>query len=443
MIDTLVSPLTTRTRIALVIARGIAAFVRAALAAILAAAAAAPMNAQTLPPIHQLGQVEHSSTELLGSVSAARALPDGRVLIHDLSRRRVLLFDSTLGSFDVIADATSATGNAYSSQAGGLIRYLGDSSLFVDPSSLTMTVISGTGKVVRVIAVPNARDVNRLIGGSNGTPGIDGDGRLVYLGAPKSVPGAPAPQDSAPLIAFDLRSRRADTLTKLLRAGQHAVVKAVSPEIGEYWVLPIDPMPRSDDWAVMADGSVAVVRVLDYHVDWIRPGARITSTRNVPFAWMRLDDSAKAAFMDSTKAVVAALEAERQKRVDAGGDAGSSIAFPLGRPLVITTLAQHRMLTRMPTAPLDAFVPSSSLPDYAPPFAPGAVRSDLNGHLWVRTSIVVNGGSVYDVISDKGELVDRVQVPARRVIAGFGNGGIVYMGVRDGSGVRLEQARWR
>jgi hypothetical protein len=205
----------------------------------------------------------------------------------------------------------------------------------------------------------------------------------------------------------------------------------------------MDPMPRSDDWAVMADGSVAVVRVLDYHVDWIRPGVKLSSTRNVPFAWMRLDDSAKAAFMDSTKAVVAALEAERQKRLDAGGDAGSSIEFPAGRPFVILSAAQAQKLTRLVKAPPQAFVSSSSLPDYAPPFAPGAINSDLDGHLWVRTSIVINGGSVYDVISDVGVLVDRVQVPARRVIAGFGRGGIVYMGVRDGAGTRLEQAHWR
>jgi hypothetical protein len=406
------------------------------------AAASVVCGAQQLPPIHQLGPVEHASKELLGSVTQALALPEGRVLVHDIRRRRVVLFDSTLGSFTVIADATSATSNAYSSNSAGLIRYAGDSSLFIDPSAMAMTVMDEKGKMVRVIAAPSQKGMNRLTGGPFGTPGIDGNGRLVFLGAPTPVPGSLTPQDSAPLIAFDLRSRRADTLTKLLRAGQHAVVKAVSPEIGEYWVLPMDPMPRSDDWAVMADGSVAVVRVLDYHVDWIRPGAKITSTRHVPFAWMRLDDSAKAAFMDSIKAVVAALEAERQKRLDAGGDAGSSIEFPAGRPLVITTPAQSRM-TRRATAPLNAFVPSSSLPDYAPPFAPGAVRSDLDGHLWVRTSMVVNGGSVYDVISDQGVLVDRVQVPARRVIAGFGRGGIVYMGVRDGDGVRLEQARWQ
>jgi sugar lactone lactonase YvrE len=86
-------------------------------------------------------------------------------------------------------------------------------------------------------------------------------------------------------------------------------------------------------------------------------------------------------------------------------------------------------------------VPPSDLPDYAPPFTAGSARGDLDGNLWVRTSNVVNGGSVYDVINGKGELIDRVQVPAGRVIAGFGKGGVVYMGVKEGTGVRLEQAR--
>ena len=87
------------------------------------------------------------------------------------------------------------------------------------------------------------------------------------------------------------------------------------------------------------------------------------------------------------------------------------------------------------------FVAPSELPDYAPPFGAGSARGDVDGNLWVRTSNVVNGGSVYDVINGKGELVDRIQVPPGRVIAGFGPGGVVYMGVREATGVRLEQAR--
>jgi hypothetical protein len=47
------------------------------------------------------------------------------------------------------------------------------------------------------------------------------------------------------------------------------------------------------------------------------------------------------------------------------------------------------------------------------------------------------------VINGKGILIDRIQVPPGRVIAGFGPGGVVYMGVLDGTVARLERARVR
>jgi hypothetical protein len=48
---------------------------------------------------------------------------------------------------------------------------------------------------------------------------------------------------------------------------------------------------------------------------------------------------------------------------------------------------------------------------------------------------------VYDVISRKGELVHRVQLPAGRQIAGFGPGGVVYLAAREGREVFLEKTR--
>mgnify|MGYP001796272621 CR=1 FL=1 len=85
----------------------------------------------------------------------------------------------------------------------------------------------------------------------------------------------------------------------------------------------------------------------------------------------------------------------------------------------------------------------SELPDYKPPFGSGATRADAEGNLWIRTSQNVNGLPVYDIVNRKGELIDRVQPPAGRVIAGFGAGGIVYLGVRDADSARLEMARVR
>jgi hypothetical protein len=90
------------------------------------------------------------------------------------------------------------------------------------------------------------------------------------------------------------------------------------------------------------------------------------------------------------------------------------------------------------------FVAPDELPDYQPVFFANSVRADTDGRLWVRTiptkSREGGGGAVYDVISGKGELVDRVQVPAGRAIIGFGKGGIVYLAVTEGRTIRLERA---
>jgi hypothetical protein len=143
-----------------------------------------PQAAGALPPVRTLGTKIASSTELLGAVSQARALPDGRVLVNDNLGRKVVLFDRTLQSYTVVADTTSATANAYSSRAAGLIAYRGDSSLFVDPQSLSMLVIDPRGQVTRVMSVPRPNEAGQLIGGPNGTPGFDAQGRLVYRAPP-------------------------------------------------------------------------------------------------------------------------------------------------------------------------------------------------------------------------------------------------------------------
>ena len=47
------------------------------------------------------------------------------------------------------------------------------------------------------------------------------------------------------------------------------------------------------------------------------------------------------------------------------------------------------------------------------------------------------------IVNRRGELIDRVQLPAFRTIAGFAPG-VVYMAVKDGAGrVHLERARVR
>ena len=87
----------------------------------------------------------------------------------------------------------------------------------------------------------------------------------------------------------------------------------------------------------------------------------------------------------------------------------------------------------------------SELPDYKPPFFANSVRADAGGNLWVRTipTKQIPGGPVYDVINRDGTLVDRVQIPVGRSIAGFGPDGTVYLVSRDGASMTFERAHAR
>ena len=58
-----------------------------------------------------------------------------------------------------------------------------------------------------------------------------------------------------------------------------------------------------------------------------------------------------------------------------------------------------------------------------------------------RSTGAVNAGPIYDVINRKGEVVERIQVPAGRSIIGFGPGGVVYMQARDERGVWIERTK--
>lgn len=428
--------------------------------------------AQALPPVRPLGPVVRvSATDVFGSISAVRPLPGGRVLVNDLVRRQLLLLDSTFAKEAVVADTTAATANAFSGRTAGLIRYRGDSTLFIDPTSLSMLVIDGKGKVARVMAVPRPNDAIFMVGGPFGTPGFDSKGRIVYRGfsrpnlPPPPTGNEPAPvamripeqPDSAPILRVALDTRALDTAAFFKIPKTRATV--VQNERGVSVTMMMNPMPVVDDWTIVSDGTLAVVRGADYHIDWLAPDGSHVSTAKIPFEWQRMSDDAKATFIDSAKT---AMEANRARAVanggnsstftpaDGGGGAGGGggmvmMRFDAAGPGPGGAPGGPASGARAPAAmtpPVMNMVPASDLPDYRPAFGTGAAKADLDGNLWIRTSKVSNGGPVYDVVNRQGVLTDRVAFPFGRVIAGFGPG-VIYLGVRDDKGARLELARMR
>ncbi|HVX42007.1 MAG TPA: hypothetical protein VHB25_20765 [Gemmatimonadaceae bacterium] len=427
---------------------------------------------QALPPVRPLGSLEHVSSATFRAVSGVRELPDRRVLVNDIVDHRVLLFDSTLTTATAIADSTPGTGSAYGNMPGGLIRYRGDSTLFVDPASMSMLVLDGSGKVARVLAVPRPTEAMFLIGGPFGEPGMDPEGRLVYRGSER-LQGVPkgvdlktyVPQfpDSAPIVRMNLANRAEDTVAFFkLPPTKMAITRT---ENGFSASSIVNPMPIVDTWALLPDGTIAVVRGRDFHVDWYRPDGTHASSAKIPFDWQRLTDSLKTFVLDSAKQ---AMEKQREQRMAAldstrkltGGRGATESAVTAGRGMADGGAPQIVMMVRTGgggdggaappmrggpgakiTLPPLQMVQPYELPDYRPAFTVGATKSDASGNLWIRTTDANDGRPVYDVVNDKGTLIDRVQLPPFRTIVGFGRG-VVYMAVVDVTGVvRLERAR--
>lgn len=431
---------------------------------VLASLIAVSVSAQQRPPIRQIGSTTEKASEALSGMFGVRHLPNGAVLVNDIGKRRVILFDPALASFTVVADSTSATANAYSGRTGGLIAYRGDSTLFVDPSSLSMLVIDGGGKIARVMSVPRSQDAMMLGGGLGGAV-FDGAGRLVYRTPPairmmRPAPGAPpAPPDipdSAAIVRVDLATRQLDTLGFIKTPTVKMDVQH-SAEGRMTMSSQLNPLPVVDDWAVLSDGSIALVRGRDYHIDWIRPDGSTASSAKIPFEWQRLTDEDKVAFIDSVRAARERMGANAPGISMGGGTVmgmgGPGAGGGGGSPQIVMRVAPGGGDGGPPprgqgggfAPPQMTFVPASELPDYKPPFFAGSVRADADGRLWIRTipTEAIQGGPVYDVVDGRGELVERVQVPADRAIVGFGAGGVVYLSHRDGEATYLERARVR
>lgn len=213
--------------------------------------------------------------------------------------------------------------------------------------------------------------------------------------------------DSTALLRQDIATKRIDTIAMLQAPRvRQAVTRRTNGGSGR---AAVNPMQSSDDWTVLDDGTIAIVRVRDYHIDWIRPDRSMTSAPKIPTQWMRLTDSTKVAIMDSVRARDAAIG--------------------LGRDDSALPLAQRRV-----------YVDPSDLPDYRPPFLSGFTRADAEGNVWVRVNRTApSAGVLYDVIARNGQLIDRVEVPNAENVIGFGPG-VVYLMSRTGATARLSRA---
>ncbi len=495
-------------------------------------------------PVKQLGPVEARSMQSLNAVSMLRALPNGAIFVNDAQRRRLVYFDPTLQVATVIAD-TSGAPLPYGQRPAGLIPYLGDSTIIVDPATLSFVVLGPTGKVVKVMAPPRISDIYQLANVNLGSNAFDSKGRLIYRnggggggggaffgaggrggppgggagggaagqrgggagggggfggGAPGGQPQGSGGQrpftpqaqpDSVPVIRADFDTRKSDTLA-WVKVPKTDISMQQGGDGGMHMIAKINPLPQGDDWALLSDGTLAVVREIDYHVDYYAADGTKSSSPKLPFDWKRITEDDKQKLVDSLKTL--AKDVNDKAAAAAAANPGANRGF---------------RMTFEPVGP-------EKLPDYVPSIRPGTTMADHDGNLWIlpatsslaaqlAQATMMGGGRggfggggfpgggpagggrggppagaagaagvaagargtvrdttargarpardstagppqpmfqyVYDVVNRKGELIHRVQLPQNRTIAGFGAGGVVYLSAREGRNIFIEKAR--
>jgi hypothetical protein len=429
-------------------------------------------GAQAPVPTRSLGPVVATS-QPLARVNEIRQLADGRVLVNDGGSRQLLLFDSSLKTSKVVLDSTGPQDRRYGA-TGSLIRYIGDTTLFLDSRASALLVLDGNANVVRVVAAPSGRGLEALCMLYRGTPqctptssGVDTKGRLVFFqsGSRSSLPTDTGIMRmtvrAAYFVGYDLARRTTDTVFTLRSdttyapwPGRGARPAAPAPA---FRPTPLPLFGAPTDHVVMSDGTIAVVRGDDYHIDWIGADGTAVRSPRIAHEWKPLTDDDKKRMADSltvlrdssNKAQLASLAARMAANPSLNytpmydatgrivGGSGSSVSSVGGRAVAPRPL---------PPPPPEALVPvpADALPNYMPAIQPGTL-ADADNRLWIPLSYTMlpPDTRVFDIVDRSGKLVDRVSVEPSHQIIGVGPGGNVFLIVYDGGVGRLQRVRFR
>jgi hypothetical protein len=277
------------------------------------------------------------------------------------------------------------------------------------------TLVWDRGNARYLIVGPDAKPVRSLSPGGDGN-GFgdarfsDARGRLYAAGRPFgwAADGTLVPSDSAPILRYTIATNRVDTVA-YMNLTKNGVSERATSSGGEMRVSirlsSSVPFAAADDWAVLADGRVVIVRVADYHVEIVHPDGRRMIGPVVRYSPVKITDPEKNEWR--------ANQAPGQTTAVSEGLAG--------RPAAPPAPERHEW------------------PAVKPPFLGSATWPGPNGETWVmRTRAARDRVPTMDVFDSQAKLVARVVLPAGSSVVGFG-AQVVYLVRTDGDDVEYLQ----
>jgi hypothetical protein len=329
-------------------------------------------------------------------ISGVRVLRDGRAIVSDSKDKAVLLVDFG-GTSRRIGREGRGPGEFLLPNA--LAALPGDSTILWDGGQRHYLIIDPKG--VPGAAVRPLRADGQPGGfGAFAAPlprGVDARGAIYFQGSPIIQRGAtPIAADSIPILRFDRARGRSDTVAFLRPAKGSASVVATGEGGVNVRNGTGNPLLPTDDWGVLHDGRVAVVRGSDYHIDFYVERAVRASTPAIPYARVPVDAQIKSAIIEKRRQLIAAATPRTGATgqvVDGPGDGRKD------------------------------FLNLEPWPTHMPAFQPGAVVARSAGtksQIWVmRARARDTDPTTYDVFDAIGKLAVRIQLPPRTRIVTF------------------------
>jgi 6-bladed beta-propeller len=368
------------------------------------------LEAQGAP--RRLAKPEVEFAEPFSRLVAVRELRDGRVIVADSKDKTVQVLDLKGQKATKIGREGSGPGEYGLPTA--LVVLPADTTLVFDPLNSRYLRIGPDAKPGATFRLedgaPPAPAASadgppgglRVMAGLSVPRATDAKGYLYFEGSPISFgPNGPVSADSAPVMRYDRKTYKYDTLTFVTLPKNSASVQTRSSGGNQNVNVRVGgatPFPSRDQWTVLPNGTVVVARVKDYHLDVIGPNKQVSRGAAVPFTPVKVGEAEKAEYRKSqvTNAPIAIMRTNENGRVQTN----ASTMPPAEEP--------------------------KEWPTTKPPFG-GSILAAPNGDVWVARSRPASDEIPrYDIFSPTGKLTGQVLLPKNTRLVGFGNAGAIY-----------------
>ena len=372
-------------------------------------ASATPALAQNVPT-RTLSKPDAEYSEPFTQIAGVRELKDGRLIVIDPRDKTVQVVDMARGSATKIGREGAGPG-----EYGLPMRLMalpGDTTAIGDMLNNRLLLINPNATVGGFVDlnVPTPPSSGRegvrgegggrmmMVGGNMPTMS-DAKGRMYYQGPPfRMTDNGPQAADSVPLIRWERKSGKRDTLAWLRLPESANQISSRGGRGNQQVMVRIGggpPFNGADQILVAPDGRVAIVHFDPYSVDYISETGQRTRGQPIRYDRQRISEGHKAEWREAQKGLTG---------------------------LQITNENGRRSANVVPGGATQD--PEVWGGDYMPPFLTQALNFSNEGFLWVRRTGPAGQPPTFDVIDRAGNVVQRVVLPKRSRIVGFGNGAV-------------------